>query len=110
MSWADAKRIAREHSSLMLARVRDHERLTGQRAGLIKLTDFEDDACYRFLKGPDAWTLEFHRMITRGCAREIRRAGYRAETVTIHLADYWRWLEAQNLKDAMEHRAQFILF
>lgn len=108
MSWSDAQRIAREHSQLMLARLRDAEQHTGQRAGLVKLTDFEDDACYRFLKGPDAWPLEYHRMITRACARELRKAGYRSEIVTIHLADYWRWLESQNLKDATEHRATFI--
>ena len=92
----------------MLARVRDAERSTGQRAGLVKLTDFEDDGCYFFLKGPDAWPLEFHRMITRACAREIRRAGYKAEIITIHLEQYWRWMESQNLKDAPENRAQFI--
>ena len=108
MSWKDAQRIAREHSQLMLARIGDQERLTGQRAGRIRLTDYEDDACYRFLKGPDAWPLEFHRMISRGCARELRAAGYKTEIVTIRLAEYWRWLESQNLKDATEHRAAFI--
>lgn len=93
----------------MLARIRDQESATGQKAGGVKLTDFEDEACYRFLKGVDAWPLEFHRMITRACARDLRSAGYRSEIVTIRLADYWRWLESQNLKDATEHRALFLL-
>lgn len=109
MSWPDARRIAREYATLMIARVRDAEQSSGQRAGSIRLTDFEDEACYRFLKGPDAWPLDYHRMITRACAREIRKAGYRSEIVTIRLADYWRWLESQNLMDAPEHRAQFIV-
>lgn len=109
MSWGAAKRIAREYSQLMLARIRDQERASGHRAGKIKLTDFEDDACYRFLKGPDAWTLEFHRMVTRACAREIKRTGYSPEIVTVHLPQYWSWLEREGVKDSTERRAAFLL-
>lgn len=109
MSWADAKRIAREYSQMMLARVRDQERTTGLPAGKIKLTDFDDDATYRFLKGADAWPLEFHQMVTAACAREIKRAGYATEIVTIHLPEYWQWLEEQKLPDSTAQRSAFLL-
>lgn len=109
MSWSDAKRIAREYSGLMLARVREQDARAKGSKSMVKLADFEDDACYRFLKGPDAWPLEFHRMVLNACQREISRAGYKTFIVTIRLPDYWAWLELLNLPDSTENRARYIL-
>lgn len=108
MTWKSAKHDAKRYVKAMVDLI---ESRNGSVVGVkINLTDYEDEACYNFLKGlePEMWSLEYHRMVNRAVQRDLQRMGAKVEIVIIHLDEYWQWLERNNLKDATENRAQFI--
>lgn len=108
MTWKSAKHDAKRYVKEMVKLIESH----GGSVNCVKinLTDYEDEACYNFLKGlePEMWPLEYHRMVTRAAQRELQRLGARTEIVTIHLDEYWQWLDKNSLKDHTNFRARFI--
>ena len=55
-----------------------------------------------------AWTAAFHREVMELIAVRLRVLGYPVRLVTLHAADYLRWLAAKKLTNTPAHRAQFI--
>lgn len=104
MTWQTAKAAAADRVEFILTRFNPPPGAT------IRLAQFEDEACYLFLKGPNEWPFEFHRMVIRACARDLSRRGFKVQQPILKLVDYWNFLETENEKDSPANRAAFISF
>ena len=101
MTWQSAQAAARERVNFLLARGIP----PGSR---IRLALFENADTYFFLKGANEWPFGFHCMVVRACAREFRKRGFKVELITLELAQYYDFLDAEKIKDSPSARAQFI--
>jgi hypothetical protein len=102
VSWKSAQRAAR----FMLDRMHLPPEL---RAAHIRLSQFPDQATKDFLRpGDSAWSNEFHQMVNRAIARELRKRGALVSFVTIELDEFFNWLVAAHKENTPATRAEFI--
>ncbi len=101
MTWSNAK----EHALRLIETLNLPDDLHGS---TIQLTDFEDEACLRFLKPDQDWGIEFHRMVNRSFSRELRKRGAKVEIIVIQLSHYFDWLVQFGLENTTANRAQYI--
>ena len=76
----------------------------------ICIADYENQGTLDFVKEDNEWTLQFHRLVMREYAREVRNRGGSAHTYVIRLQDYLSWLRSHGYKNSEAARKQYVRF
>lgn len=108
MTWQSARAAAREKAAALLGMVAAAE-ASGAHVDLLPLSEYTSAADYAACKDAgETWTFEFHRMVTRAVARELKRHGLEVVLVEISASEFLPWLRFYGLENAPEFRSQFL--
>lgn len=83
MSWKSARREAMKRLPFLIEEAQKLEREFDGRARVISLTIYPDEPTYRLAHMDSPWGFEFHAMVNRVYARELRKLGYKVKLETV---------------------------
>ena len=101
----NVKHEARVRVRLILEEAKE---LGHEETKLIPLTDYADEATYRFLLPNSRWTFAKWRAVNIEVAGQLRDLGYNVTLVPLEMGEYIDWLVRFQLKNTPQNRAQYV--
>lgn len=101
MTWADAK-LDSERMVEEIIRTRSLQET-------ILLPEFDSEVTFRRYRTPnDPTSWNYHLQIVRSASRQLARRGFTVKKVTVRVADYDAWLQAQSETHSSTSLDQFL--